>query len=40
MVLLTNVGGGQADEAFGALAPELYKKFALRPPPGPVSRAE
>ncbi len=38
MVLLTNIGGGQADQAFLALAPELYQKFhqasaapALRP---------
>ena len=27
MVLLTNIGGGQADQAFHALAPELYQKF-------------
>ncbi len=32
MVLVTNIGGDQADQAFHALAPELYKKFA--PPPG------
>ncbi len=27
MVLLTNIGGDQADQAFHALAPELYQKF-------------
>ena len=32
MVLVTNIGGDQADQAFHALAPELYQKFA--PPPG------
>lgn len=31
MVLVTNIGGEQADQAFQALAPELYKKFAARP---------
>ncbi len=28
IVLVTNIGGEQADQAFHALAPELYKKFA------------
>jgi CubicO group peptidase (beta-lactamase class C family) len=28
MVLVTNIGGDQADQAFAELAPELYKKFA------------
>lgn len=27
MVLMTNTGGGKADEAFGALAEELYKRY-------------
>jgi CubicO group peptidase (beta-lactamase class C family) len=31
MVLVTNIGGEQADQAFQALAPELYKKFAATP---------
>jgi CubicO group peptidase (beta-lactamase class C family) len=31
MVLVTNIGGEQADRAFRALAPELYKKFAATP---------
>ena len=31
MVLVTNIGGDLADQAFQELAPELYKKFA--PPP-------
>jgi CubicO group peptidase (beta-lactamase class C family) len=31
MVLVTNIGGEQADQAFQALAPELYKKFAVSP---------
>ena len=30
-VLVTNIGGEQADQAFQALAPELYKKFAVAP---------
>jgi hypothetical protein len=29
--LVTNIGGDQADQAFHALAPELYKKFAATP---------
>ena len=28
MVLVTNIGGEKADQAFQALAPELYKKFS------------
>jgi hypothetical protein len=32
MVLVTNIGGAQADQAFHALAPELYKKLAATPP--------
>ncbi len=31
MVFVTNIGGEQADQAFQALAPELYKKFAATP---------
>jgi hypothetical protein len=31
MVLVTNIGGEQADQAFQALAPELYKKFIAAP---------
>jgi CubicO group peptidase (beta-lactamase class C family) len=31
MVLVTNIGGKQADMAFKALAPELYQKFAAAP---------
>jgi CubicO group peptidase (beta-lactamase class C family) len=31
MVLVTNIGGEQADQAFHTLAPELYKKFAATP---------
>jgi CubicO group peptidase (beta-lactamase class C family) len=31
MVLVTNIGGEQADQAFNALAPEIYKKFATAP---------
>ncbi len=31
MVLVTNFGGEQADQAFQALTPELYKKFAATP---------
>lgn len=31
MVLVTNIGGKQADQAFHALAPELYKKFTATP---------
>jgi CubicO group peptidase (beta-lactamase class C family) len=31
MVLVTNIAGEQADQAFRALAPELYKKFAAGP---------
>jgi CubicO group peptidase (beta-lactamase class C family) len=31
MVLVTNIGGEQAEQAFQALAPELYKKFAATP---------
>ncbi len=31
MVLVTNIGGEQADQAFQTLAPELYKKFASPP---------
>ncbi|MHC1725997.1 MAG: serine hydrolase domain-containing protein [Syntrophobacteraceae bacterium] len=30
MVLLTNIGGKKADEAFNTLAPELYRNFAAR----------
>jgi CubicO group peptidase (beta-lactamase class C family) len=29
MVILTNIGGKKADEAFLALAPELYRNFAI-----------
>ena len=32
MVLVTNFGGEQADQAFQALAPELYKNFAAPKP--------
>jgi CubicO group peptidase (beta-lactamase class C family) len=36
MVLLTNIGGDQADKAFHALAPELYQKFhPASPAPAP-----
>jgi CubicO group peptidase (beta-lactamase class C family) len=31
MVLVTNIGGKQADQAFEALSPELYKKFSAQP---------
>ncbi|MGA7578473.1 MAG: serine hydrolase domain-containing protein [Desulfobaccales bacterium] len=31
MVLVTNIGGEQADQAFRALAPKLYEKFAATP---------
>ncbi|MHB8069033.1 MAG: serine hydrolase domain-containing protein [Desulfobaccales bacterium] len=34
LVLVTNIGGEQADQAFQALAPELYKKFAATPSAG------
>jgi len=37
MVLLTNIGGDQADQAFHALAPELYQKFNPASPT-PASR--
>ena len=37
LVLVTNIGGDQADQAFHALAPELYQKFAL-PPAGTAAR--
>ena len=30
MVMVTNVSGPKADEAFRALAPELYKRFAKK----------
>lgn len=31
MVLVTNIGGEKADQAFQALAPELYEKFSAKP---------
>ena len=30
VVLVTNVGGSKADDAFHVLAPELYKRFAKK----------
>ena len=38
MVLVTNIGGEQADQAFQALAPELYKKFAGTPSTAGINR--